>query len=401
MSYTVACVECPDYQGETVRAAVGRAVRLAGGLDEVVQPDDRVLVKMNHLGEYPSERAISTHPEVVAAMVAHLRGHTDHVVVGDGLTRPGNDEFLASGTAQVASRDGFQLVNFLGNPYRRVPLDGGARLRSVPLAEAVTTADASVTVAKLKTHVLTLMTAAVKNGYGYLPKRARENYHRSYIVPREFAEVVVDIYQACPPGFSVVDAVVGLEGYGPASKGSPRRVGCILAGRNAVAVDCVAAHLMGMSPRSVDTIVSAARRGLGPSRLRDINLVGDDIRRFVVPDYAKPESAMRFTEIVNRLPESVARVLTQVTEYTRGVPLASGDLCTSCGRCAAHCPVNAIRFAGGRAVMDYSLCIRCFCCQEFCPEGAIEVNHGPSAYLWRGLKCIVRGIRRILRSMSS
>ena len=47
--------------------------------------------------------------------------------------------------------------------------------------------------------------------------------------------------------------------------------------------------------------------------------------------------------------------------------------CIKCGRCAAKCPVKAIKLSPF-PVIDKKKCIRCFCCMEICPKDALSLK---------------------------
>lgn len=46
------------------------------------------------------------------------------------------------------------------------------------------------------------------------------------------------------------------------------------------------------------------------------------------------------------------------------------DACINCGACASECPVEAIKEADGKHVIDAELCIECGACASACPVDA-------------------------------
>jgi uncharacterized protein (DUF362 family) len=86
------------------------------------------------------------------------------------------------------------------------------------------------------------------------------------------------------PHLSVIDGWVGMHREGP-RHGTPLRLGVVVAGTDAVAVDAVAAAVMGFDPRTIGYLQYAQEAGLGVADLERINVVGDPIarvrRRFV------------------------------------------------------------------------------------------------------------------------
>jgi uncharacterized protein (DUF362 family) len=86
------------------------------------------------------------------------------------------------------------------------------------------------------------------------------------------------------PHISVIDGTVGMHREGP-RHGTPIALGAVIAGTDPVAVDAVAAAVMGFDPRQIGFLVHADRAGTGVADLDRIRVVGDTIaaarRRFV------------------------------------------------------------------------------------------------------------------------
>ena len=368
----VAVIRCADYSPDTLNRATGQLIEFIGGLEALIQPNDSVFFKINHLGNYPLELAINTHPAVVSAFALTLRHVTTNVTVGDGLESMDPTPFETTGFSQMCRKEGLNLVNFCRQGYVSVEIPNPHTQKQVPIPPIVTEADLVITVPKLKTHVLTLLTGAVKNSYGYLPHNVRVRLHREHVGPTDFSGAVVDVYAACRPGLVVMDAIDALEGSGPGRSGRARHLGLLIAGRDGVAVDAVASAIIGIDPMSVATTRIAHERGLGVGNLAEIEVIGECISDVRYDDFAKPTGYLLLTSAAERLPTTATRLVSAALGLTRERPHVSTKKCTGCRQCVLHCPQDVITIADGKARIDLDGCISCFCCMEFCPSDAIR-----------------------------
>jgi ferredoxin len=179
--------------------------------------------------------------------------------------------------------------------------------------------------------------------------------------------VLVDIYALTRPQISLVDAVVGLEGEGPSSRGIKRDFGLLFAGVDAVAVDAVTAAFMGYGPDEVPTTQLAVKENLGCAALEQIDIKGEALAAVRLKNLQKT----RIFHYARFVPRWLVALLKQFV-WVR--PRADVNLCTLCRTCVRSCPVQAISVGDQRLVFDYELCINCLCCQELCPYGAIEME---------------------------
>ncbi|MBN1370497.1 MAG: DUF362 domain-containing protein [Anaerolineaceae bacterium] len=126
----------------------------------------------------------------------------------------------------------------------------------------------------VKTHMYTTTTGAMKNAFGGLLSKYR-HYTHTWI-----HETLVDllaIQKEIHPGlFAVMDGTTAGDGGGPRLI-DPIVKNVILASADQVAIDAVAAKLMGFDPMSIKYIRLAHENGLGIGDPREIELVGDDI----------------------------------------------------------------------------------------------------------------------------
>jgi uncharacterized protein (DUF362 family) len=93
----------------------------------------------------------------------------------------------------------------------------------------------------------------VKNLFGLIYGLNKNQWHLKARSKEEFSEFLLDYYSALLRGFEkpkvfvhLMDAVMGMEGEGPGVAGTPRKIGAILAGEDAVSVDAVATRVVGL-----------------------------------------------------------------------------------------------------------------------------------------------------------
>ena len=126
----------------------------------------------------------------------------------------------------------------------------------------------------VKTHVFTTTTGAMKNAFGGLLDERRHWTHA------RIHETLVDllaIQQEIHPGlFAVMDGTICGNGPGPRAM-MPVVQNLILASADQVAIDAIAAKMMGFDPLRIQYIRLAHERGLGVGDPAQIEVVGEDI----------------------------------------------------------------------------------------------------------------------------
>jgi uncharacterized protein (DUF362 family)/NAD-dependent dihydropyrimidine dehydrogenase PreA subunit len=324
----------------------------------------RILIKPNVLRASEAKEGIVTHPALLRAVVKKVESlGPSSIVVGDnpGIFSYGANEesFRRSGLMEAA---GGHYRN-IGNDSERVPFSPEF-MPSVNVSRAVLEADIIISLPKFKTHGLTVVTGAIKNSYGFLPGAQKAKLHKAAGSPMRFHELVVEVFLLRVPDFFIVDAVIGMEGNGPASP-DLRRIGLILASDNAVAVDAVMAVMMGCDPGRLRFLQKAKEKGIGDYDLRRIEVIGELNR---LPDFRLPPlggEAIADNPAMQELLQS--RIILR--------PEADPELCTGCGACVDQCAVSALSMGNENLPrVDADTCITCFCCQEICPEKAMTLK---------------------------
>jgi len=354
----VAFVHCADYEGGRVFDAVRKAVDLVGGMSKFVSPKMRVLVKPNLLSARPPEDAVCTHPEVVRAVVRLVKEAGGIPLIGDSPGGYGaniEDIFEKSGMRAVAREEGAELVKFTASKY----------VEGVPIARYVFDCDRVISVAKLKTHTVTVLTAALKNTYGMVTGLYKAEQHAHAPRDEDFCKIIAHVYSLTRPNLTIVDGIVGMEGDGP-SAGKPRGMNLVMAGEDAVAIDSCASKVIGLEPLDIAVTAEAYRMKLGEADMSKIELVGDDINGFIRTDFRLPQ-----TSALKILPKALINTIAGLARFK---PRINFNACKKCNLCKITCPVSAITIEKTECFIDYNKCVRCMCCHEVCPYKAIYIK---------------------------
>ncbi len=319
----------------------------------------KVFVKPNMLGVFSPDQHATTHPSLVAAAVGVLREVGAEVTVGDncGVGGYGLNQRVAKVTGIMEASDG-AYVN-VAKDILMARLDSRFMDR-IPVSRAMLEADALISLPKMKTHSLTVVTGGVKNMFGLVAGAGKGKAHGSACGNKDFGEMLTSIYSLRPPDLTIMDAVVAMEGNGP-SGGPLKKVGKLLASRNAVALDAVTCKIMGIPAEEVHHLRYANKKGLGPLDLESIRIIGS------VPaggNFKLPVTVHKYSFLGRFFNQRFFRPLSK----TRLV--LDPSKCKRCEICVQACPTGAMGMDGDFPRIDEGLCIKCLCCHELCPEHA-------------------------------
>lgn len=357
----------PDYDPTRLRETIKSQIDALGGIASFVKPGQTVLIKPNMLAGKPPEKAVTTHPEVVRAVIEEVLTVGAKVIVGDSPGIGKSEQVVRKcGIMQVIEETGATFTPFTES----VTLPSGTGVfQHLEIAREVLDADVIINLPKLKTHQMMGLTCGIKNMFGAVVGMRKIRLHLQAGTNKEFfALMLIELAEFLKPALTLVDGITAMEGDGPGS-GDPIHIGALLASRSMLAVDTVACDLLRLPTKSAWTQKVAIESDRPYCRMDEIELLGDPLDS-LRPAKFKPAKS---TDVNFSLPDFLKRPL---KKSLTARPEPDHNLCVHCGECVKSCPPQAMNIINNRLHIDFDTCIRCFCCQELCPYGAMETEQG-------------------------
>ncbi len=264
---TVSIVKIEDGQ---VDEAVRNAVDLLGGVDAVVKPGEKVLLKVNWcvVPEDPKVGVV-TNPVVARTVADLIKAAGAEPIIGDSAARGVDTDLVIQSTGyDKLADDGYAVVNFDKEKVIKLEFPDGEILQTIKTFELVTQVDKIIDIPLFKTHDSAEATLGLKNMKGLLHDDQKSKLHREGLYAG-----IADVNLRFPPDLVIYDGTWAMEGLGP-MYGIPFELNLILAARNAVAGDAVAGSIMGFEPGELLVTKVAYERGLGEMNLDKIPVLG-------------------------------------------------------------------------------------------------------------------------------
>jgi uncharacterized protein (DUF362 family)/Pyruvate/2-oxoacid:ferredoxin oxidoreductase delta subunit len=357
-------------ESPTLFDAIKECLTLLG--TEKILHAKKILLKPNCLNDRGNA---ATDPEVLRSTIQVIQalkeGQAYQLLIGDSpglMAKKSRAIFKNLGFMDIIEETGIEYTEFDGGrPPQTIQIPDGVRLTETKIAPSFAEADLIVNLPRLKTHILTMYTGAVKNYWGIQPGGMKPRNHLKGKTTEKFSQVIADLYRyvRTRPQITIMGGA-GMEGGGPSS-GSMRPLNFIIGGFDPVAVDAVAITIVGHDPfQDVPHIRICADQNLGTADLGEIEVVGKSI------DDVKLEKPFRFPG--RGIAWAGGVFASVVYRYTKKIPSLRKKLCIKCGNCAQICPGEAITLTP-YPKFNRKKCINCLCCVETCPEDALKVTN--------------------------
>jgi len=256
--YRVIIRRCPDYQDLDLMRNI-----VSEGIEELeLSPSGKILLKPNLVSANKKySRYAYTHPRVTEAIIDVLasRKEVESITIGErtGLNFPTRLSFSMAGYGYLRKKPKVSACFFDEDRLVDVSFKKGSFHKTLRLSRTLIDADFKIYAPKLKHHVSTRITCSMKLNLGICDSKERLDGHAF-----QLEEKIADLYEVGCPDLVVVDAVdVGQQSE---IVPKPLRLGVIIMGTSGVAVDSVAALLLGFDSTEIIHLNIARSRGWTP-----------------------------------------------------------------------------------------------------------------------------------------
>jgi uncharacterized protein (DUF362 family) len=240
---------------------IAEAIGKAGGIPNI---SDQVCIKINLCDCRTPETGAVTDPHFLEAFLLYLHENfkLESIYVAESDATVARADLLMKwlGHDKILRKFNATWVNLSKAPTRPVDIQG-RHFKQVDVPELLLDSYL-ISMAKLKTHILTTISCALKNIYGGLPRPRKIVYHPF------LDDAIVDANLAMRAKFSIVDGVVAHVGTQGPAYGIPVRGNLIIAGDDPVSVDAACSKVLGFVPFFVGHVRKAHCSGVGKMRPR-------------------------------------------------------------------------------------------------------------------------------------
>jgi len=356
---------------KSLAKALDTAVEHLGGWKILVSRGETIVLKPNLVAPRHARTGATTSLELLALLAERLRdiGAYPAILETPGMEYRLEETWRFFDLPAVASSHGAELLSVDSNDWVSVQIQGGKVLKRARVHRAILE-NRVINLPKLKTHIITGATLAMKNLMGICHDDTKRAMHILGV-----HRTIVDLNRLIQPALNLIDGIVGMEGDG-AVYGIPKRLGMLIAGKSALAADLVGLELMGISVEDVPHLKFAGEEFGVP----DIVKVGDGFvqDQFLAP---RPSKAYllgyRMLYVLDSCFYPLKGIRFNEYLYRKGIvgtrPYIIKDLCNSCGECLAICPAPQC-LNMDRKTINIAECLRCLECVDACSPKAIEIK---------------------------
>jgi uncharacterized protein (DUF362 family) len=264
-------------KGTNAEKMVEEALSHLGGVSSLIKPNSTVVIKPNAGHAFPPGTSVNTSPEMVGAVIRNIRKANPKQIILAEAASLGSDTMeclKVSGIGEAAEEAGVDKIIDIKKEKDliRIPIrDAISDLPLVLLPRFLIEAEHIVNVPIFKSHVSMVFSCALKNIKGVVQDKVHHQMHQTNL-----ASAVMDLWSVVRADLTIADMIRPGEGFGPHST-SPMDFGCVVAGKDPVAVDAIICRMVGLDVTGVSYFEAARERMMGNDDEKNIEIRGEKI----------------------------------------------------------------------------------------------------------------------------
>ena len=249
-----------------------------GGINTLIKPNSTVVIKPNAGHVFPPETSVNTSPAFVAAVIKELRKAEPKEIILAEAAAIGCDTLEClevSGIGKAAEDAGVDRVIDIKREKDLISIpigDAKSDMTRVQLPRFLLEADHIVNLPIFKTHVAMVFSCALKNMKGVVQDKVHHQMHLTNL-----AAAMMDLWSVIKADLTIADVIRPGEGFGPHTT-IPTDFGCIVAGKDPVAVDATICRMVGLDIKKVPYFKPARERGIGNFNEKLIEIRGRTVK---------------------------------------------------------------------------------------------------------------------------
>jgi uncharacterized protein (DUF362 family) len=265
-------------KGTDPEQMVEETLLLLGGVKTLIKANSTVVIKPNAGHPIPPETSANTSPAFVTAVIKVLRkANPKEIILAEASAIGCNtmESFEVTGIGKAAKEAGVDRIIDIKQEKDliKIPIrDARSEITSVRLPKFLLEAEHIVNLPIFKSHASMVFTCALKNIKGVVQDKVHYQMHQTNL-----AEAMMDVWSVIKADLNIVDMIRPAEGFGPHST-TPVDFGCVVAGKDPVAVDATICRMIGLDIRKVPYFKPARERGLGNYDAKLIEIRGKPIK---------------------------------------------------------------------------------------------------------------------------
>lgn len=333
------------------------------------KPKSKILIKVCLPTSSSPDKAETTHPSVVRAVVNLLSKNGISCLVADSPYKKYSSSkldnvYLNTGMLEMANLTKCELNHDLSTTKIETPT--AVMTRSLCVLDIVNHVDAIINIGKLKFDEKLGYMGACSNLFGLIPGEMKNLILNRLTTFKDFNNYIIDMHEALKDkmALNILDGIVALE-----ANNTPRMLSYLGVSDNAYALDATVFDILGI--KYDNTILKQAKMRELFDYNKPYKLLNASVEKFKVEDFA----FINYDEN-KRICESAMEQKRYFKRNQQRVVIKPNK-CKGCSICSKICPTGAIMMKYDKngelyAEIDFKKCIFCYKCHTACPYKVVD-----------------------------